>query len=105
MAEARHRLGDAIRFAESNYDALEGADALVVVTDWNEYRHPDFNRIKSLLRRPIVIDGRNLYDAAKMRALGFTYDSIGRGHAPETPQVANQFARDLQGGSRAYTAG
>jgi len=105
MAEARHRLGDAIRFAESNYDALDGADALVVVTDWNEYRHPDFNRIKSMLRRPIVIDGRNLYDAAKMRALGFTYDSIGRGHAPETPQVANQFARDLQGGSRAYTAG
>jgi UDPglucose 6-dehydrogenase len=51
----------------------------VVVTDWNEYRFPDFARIKAALVRPIVIDGRNLYDPAKMRALGFTYRSIGRG--------------------------
>ncbi len=78
MDEARRRLGDRIAFAESNYDALLEADALVVVTDWNEYRHPDFARIKNSLRRPIVIDGRNLYDPAKMVALGFTYDSIGR---------------------------
>lgn len=78
MDEARRRLGDRIAFAESNYDALLEADALVVVTDWNEYRHPDFARIKNALRRPIVIDGRNLYDPAKMVALGFTYDSIGR---------------------------
>jgi UDPglucose 6-dehydrogenase len=77
--EARRRLGDRIRYAESNYDALDGADALLVVTDWNEYRHPDFERIRTALRRPIVIDGRNLYEASRMRALGFTYDSIGRG--------------------------
>jgi UDPglucose 6-dehydrogenase len=51
------------------------------VTDWNEYRHPDFERIKSTLRQPIVIDGRNLYNPAKMKALGFKYDSIGRAHA------------------------
>ena len=51
----------------------------MVVTDWNEYRHPDFARIKSTLRRPIVIDGRNLYDATKMTSLGFTYFSFGRG--------------------------
>ena len=79
MHEARRRLGDRIEFAESNYDALEGADALVVVTDWNEYRHPDFARIKAALKRPIVVDGRNLYDPAKMRSQGFTYLSIGRG--------------------------
>jgi UDPglucose 6-dehydrogenase len=79
MHEAKRRIGDKIRYASSNYDALEGADALVVVTDWNEYRHPDFNRIKSSLRKPIVIDGRNLYDATKMQSLGFTYLSIGRG--------------------------
>ena len=79
MHEAKRRIGEKIRYAESNYDALEGADALVVVTDWNEYRHPDFNRIKSSLRKPILVDGRNLYDATKMQSLGFTYLSIGRG--------------------------
>jgi len=78
MHEAARRLGGRVGFAESNYEALEGADALAVVTDWNEYRHPDFGRIKELLRRPVVVDGRNLYDPAKMRSLGFTYDSIGR---------------------------
>jgi UDPglucose 6-dehydrogenase len=78
MYETRRRLGEAIVYAQSNYDALTGADALVVVTDWNEYRHPDFDRIKSALRRPIVVDGRNLYNVTKMRALGFTYESIGR---------------------------
>ncbi len=68
-----------ITYAASNYDALTGADALVVVTDWNEYRHPDFGRIKAALRQPIIVDGRNLYDAAKLRSLGFRYFSIGRG--------------------------
>ena len=48
------------------------------MTDWNEYRHPDFGRINATLRRPVVIDGRNLYNPAKMRALGFVYDCIGR---------------------------
>ena len=78
MHESQRRLGDRIDYADTNYDALNGADALVVVTDWNEYRHPDFGRIKAALRRPIVIDGRNLYDPSKMRTLGFVYDSIGR---------------------------
>jgi UDPglucose 6-dehydrogenase len=76
--EARRRLGDRVGFSDSNYDAVTGADALVIVTDWNEYRHPDFNRVKQALRRPVLIDGRNLYDPAKMRSLGFIYDSIGR---------------------------
>jgi UDPglucose 6-dehydrogenase len=79
MDEARRRLGDRIGYAASNYDALVGADALIVVTDWNEYRHPDFARVLGTLHRPIVIDGRNLYNPAKMRAQGFTYLSIGRG--------------------------
>jgi UDPglucose 6-dehydrogenase len=78
MDEAKRRLGSTIRFATSSYDALTGADALVVVTDWNEYRHPDFDRIKKTLRRPIVIDGRNLYSLERMAELGFTYHSIGR---------------------------
>lgn len=79
MNEAHRRLGDRIEYAETNYEAVNGADALVIVTDWNEYRHPDFARIRKLLRRPVIIDGRNLYDPAKMAELGFRYDSIGRG--------------------------
>ena len=78
IPEARRRLGDTITFADSNYEAVDGADALVLVTDWNEYRHPDFKRIRSLLRRPIIIDGRNLYDPARMREFGFSYTSMGR---------------------------
>jgi len=78
IEEAKRRLGSSVTYCETNYDALDGADALVVVTDWNAYRHPDFERIKNALRKPIVIDGRNLYDPAKLRALGITYRSIGR---------------------------
>ena len=85
MNEARHKLGDTITFAETNYEALEGADALVVVTDWNEYRHPDFERVKAALSQPIIVDGRNLYDPEKMRELGFGYYSIGRTSVEHTP--------------------
>ncbi len=79
MREAERRLGKRVTFAPTNYEALNGADALVVVTDWNEYRFPDFARIKAALKKPVLIDGRNLYDPAKMQALGFTYRSLGRG--------------------------
>jgi UDPglucose 6-dehydrogenase len=78
MHEAKRRLGDRIEFAEHSYDAVRNADALAVLTDWNEYRHPDFDRIRSAMKRPLVVDGRNLYDPAKMRQLGFQYHSIGR---------------------------
>jgi len=79
MHETQRRLGDRIAYADSGYAAAEGADALVIVTDWNEYRFPDFARVRAALRTPVVVDGRNLYDPEKMRALGFTYRSIGRG--------------------------
>ena len=79
MHEAGRRLGSRIHYGRTSYDTLDGADALVVVTDWNEYRFPDFTRIKASLKRPVLIDGRNLYDPAKMAHLGFTYRSIGRG--------------------------
>ncbi len=81
MHEAERRLGHRITFAKSSFEAIEGADALVVVTDWNEYRFPDFARVKAALRTPVVVDGRNLYDPEKMAGLGFTYRSIGRGRA------------------------
>jgi UDPglucose 6-dehydrogenase len=75
---ARALVGNRIDYAETNYEALPGADALVVVTDWNEYRHPDFKRVKRTLKHPVIVDGRNLYDVEKMRELGVRYFSIGR---------------------------
>ncbi|MDB4870467.1 MAG: nucleotide sugar dehydrogenase [Gemmatimonadales bacterium] len=78
LDHARSLLGNRIDYAETNYEALSGADALVVVTDWNEYRHPDFERVKRTLKQPVIVDGRNLYDVEKMRELGVRYHSIGR---------------------------
>ena len=79
MDEAKRRLGKVVKFVENNYDALKGADALLVVTEWNEFRRPDFDRIKSLLKEPVVFDGRNIYDPKVMKEKGFTYYGIGRG--------------------------
>jgi len=78
LDSARGIFGDRISYAERMYDALEGADALAIVTEWLEYRNPDFARMKASMRGPIVVDGRNLYAPERMRALGFTYHSIGR---------------------------
>jgi UDPglucose 6-dehydrogenase len=75
---ARRLFGDRIALCAKSYDAVNGADALAVVTEWNEFREPDFKRIKQLLKSPVVFDGRNIYSPGHMRALGFTYFSIGR---------------------------
>jgi UDPglucose 6-dehydrogenase len=75
---ARQQLASRVTFAGHGFDALAGADALAIVTEWLEYRNPDFARIKQLLKRPLIVDGRNLYDPQKLGRLGFTYDSIGR---------------------------
>ncbi|MEO7997722.1 MAG: UDP-glucose/GDP-mannose dehydrogenase family protein [Gemmatimonadaceae bacterium] len=78
MAHGRDMFGDRVEFAPSNYDAIAGADALAVVTDWNEYRHPNFERMLAMMASPVVVDGRNLYNPIKMQAMGFQYSSIGR---------------------------
>jgi UDPglucose 6-dehydrogenase len=66
-----------------HYEALDGADALAIVTEWNEYRTPDFGYLKHKMKSPVVFDGRNLYDPAKMIRDGFTYSGIGlNGPAP-----------------------
>ena len=78
MESARAFFGDTIHYAKDPYDALEGADALVIVTEWLVYRNPDFARIKQLLKRPLIIDGRNLYEPERMATLGFEYHGIGR---------------------------
>jgi UDPglucose 6-dehydrogenase len=75
---AKGIFGDRISYAASNYDALKGADALAIVTEWNEFRRPDFGRMKSLMRAPVVFDGRNLFTPEQMTQVGFTYYSIGR---------------------------
>jgi UDPglucose 6-dehydrogenase len=75
---AKKIFGDRIALCERSYDALNGADALAIVTEWNEFREPDFEKMKSLLKSPVVFDGRNIYTPEQMRALGFTYFSIGR---------------------------
>jgi UDPglucose 6-dehydrogenase len=77
MKEARKVFGDAIEYAAKPYDALDGADALVVVTEWNEFRHPDFERMKSLLKSPVIFDGRNVYDGPRLRSEGWTWYGIG----------------------------
>jgi len=79
MNQARKILGASVKYFENNYDALKGTDALLVVTEWNEFRRPDFERMKSLMRRLVVFDGRNIYDPAVLAEKGFTYFGIGRG--------------------------
>ena len=78
MHEARRRFGDRVQYAEHRYDALDGASALVVLTEWQEYRVLDLAVMKSKMKRPVIVDARNLYDPARLRDQGFTYDSIGR---------------------------
>jgi UDPglucose 6-dehydrogenase len=79
-AEAKKVFGERVHYAARNYDALTGAAALLILTEWNEFRRPDFQRIKRLLKQPVIFDGRNIYDPADLRKLGFTYYSIGRNH-------------------------
>jgi UDPglucose 6-dehydrogenase len=81
--EAQRIFGDSVTLVETNYDALEGAEALVIHTEWHPYRRPDFERMKKAMSRPLVLDGRNLYEPARMAELGFEYVSIGR--APVEP--------------------
>jgi UDPglucose 6-dehydrogenase len=78
MEEARRQFGDTISYADSNYQALEGADALLIHTEWLPYRRPDFQRMKELLKNPVIFDGRNLYRPEKMEDLGFEHFSVGR---------------------------
>jgi UDPglucose 6-dehydrogenase len=75
---AQRVFGNRVTFSARSYDAVEGADALVVVTEWSEFREPDFARIKSLMRTPVIFDGRNLYNPLHLREMGFQYEGIGR---------------------------
>ncbi|MRR57205.1 MAG: UDP-glucose/GDP-mannose dehydrogenase family protein [Deltaproteobacteria bacterium] len=78
IKEARKIFGDRISYSSNEYEILRGADALLIVTEWNEYRNPDFERITELLNKPVIFDGRNLYDPRRMKFIGFDYFAIGR---------------------------
>jgi UDPglucose 6-dehydrogenase len=78
MPNVRQVVGEKIKFAEGQYDALENADALIIATEWSEFRTPEFEKITSLLKQRVIFDGRNVYDAAQMKSLGFHYESVGR---------------------------
>jgi UDPglucose 6-dehydrogenase len=75
---ARSLFGQKITYAAKSYDALRGADALVIVTEWQEFREPDFERMRKVMRTPVIFDGRNIYQPQQMKAHGFTYHAIGR---------------------------
>jgi UDPglucose 6-dehydrogenase len=79
MKVARGIFGSKITYAASNYEALKGADCLVIVTEWNEFRRPDLTRMRTLMRSPVIFDGRNIFTSDQMKQGGFTYHSIGRG--------------------------
>jgi UDPglucose 6-dehydrogenase len=78
MANVREIYGDRLTYCECRDDALEGADALAIVTEWKHFVHPDLDGMKQRMRQAVVFDGRNLYNPRRMRQAGFTYHSIGR---------------------------
>ena len=78
MQNSKQVLGDSIQFAENQYDSLKNADALIIATEWNEFRAPDFEKVSGLLKNKAIFDGRNLFDLQQMNDLGYHYESVGR---------------------------
>ena len=78
MENTKKIFGDKVNFCKNEYEALEGADALLIITEWSVFRTPDFDRIGEMLKSKLIFDGRNLYDTKTMSEKGFTYISIGR---------------------------
>jgi UDPglucose 6-dehydrogenase len=78
MDNAREILPDEVEYCEDSYDAADGADAMIIVTEWNQFRSLDMERVRSSLRHPVVVDLRNLYDPQRMKDQGFRYSSVGR---------------------------
>lgn len=78
MKNVKELLGDVVEYSKNPYDAIEGADALMIVTEWPQFRTPDFERMDTLLKNKVIFDGRNLYELPQMQELGYTYYSVGR---------------------------
>jgi UDPglucose 6-dehydrogenase len=99
-----------IELVEDVYDAARNCDAILIVTEWNEFKFLDLHRLRDLMRRPVIIDGRNVYDPARMEALGFVYRGVGRGYGgtgarPDAePESAPSFELDVDLARRAEQA-
>ncbi len=78
MPNVKREIGDKITYSDNQYEALKDADALIIATEWSEFRTPDFNKMESLLKNKVIFDGRNLSDLAQMEQCGYHYESIGR---------------------------
>jgi UDPglucose 6-dehydrogenase len=78
MEEARRILGSRIQLCSTNYACLEEADALLLITEWQAFRNPNFERMKGMMRQPVIFDGRNIYDPENLHELGFTYYGVGK---------------------------
>lgn len=78
MDECRRRVGDAVTYCRDMYDAVDGSEALLLLTEWKQFRLPDWQKVKDRMKRPLLIDGRNIFDAQEMKELGFDYHCIGR---------------------------
>ena len=77
MPEAKRIVGDKVGYAKDIYETAQQADAILLVTEWKEFRLPDWNAIKNAMRTPVVLDGRNIYDSDELRSLGFEYFGLG----------------------------
>jgi UDPglucose 6-dehydrogenase len=78
MKNVQDQIGDVVEYSKTPYDAIDGADALLIVTEWPQFRTPDFERMDTLLKNKVIFDGRNLYELPQMQELGYTYYSVGR---------------------------
>ena len=81
MANVKKQIGDRVKYGENQYDVLEKADALIIATEWNEFRTPNFLKMVTSMKNKVIFDGRNLFDLNAIRELGFYYESIGRATA------------------------
>ena len=78
MPNVKDAIGDKITYTENQYNALQNADALIIATEWNEFRTPEFEKIESVLKNKAIFDGRNLFDVEEMKNGGWHYESVGR---------------------------
>jgi UDPglucose 6-dehydrogenase len=93
MPNVKALIGDSVKFGENQYDVLEKADALIIATEWNEFRTPNFLKMVTSMTNKVIFDGRNLFDINAIRELGFYYESIGRATAiPSNNQFHNKNA-------------
>ena len=76
MDECRRRIGNSVMYTDNMYDAAEGADAILLITEWKEFRMPSWSRVRQIMKTPVIIDGRNIYDKNEMSENGFVYKHI-----------------------------